>query len=304
MRVVIGGSSGFLGTALRRHLRAHGHDVTALVRREPAESYEVQWDPHAGRLDPETLTGADAVLNLSGAPIAHWPWTAAYRRKLVDSRVSATRTLAEAVAAAADPRPALVSASGVNVYGGDRGDEILDEMSTPGTDTLGQLCQQWEAATGAAADAGARVVHVRTSPVLSVNGGMLPLMMLPFRLGLGARLGSGRQWFPSVSLADYLRAVTRFLTDAALSGPYNMVAPQQATNTDLTAALARHLHRPERLATTLAVPERPARLVLDGPSDLLFGSILATPARLLDAGFEFTHPDIDAQLAAAGESLT
>lgn len=294
MHIVIAGGSGFLGTALRAHLAQSGHTITQLVRGEPSSATQVQWNPSAGRLDPAVLDGADAVVNLAGAPLVHVPMTASYRRQIIDSRVSTTTTLADAVAARGSST-ALVNASGINYYGGDRGDELVDEDSAPGTDFLADVCKRWEDATSSAQGSGARVAVVRTSVVLDKSGGALKPLLLPFRLGVGGRLGSGRQWFPSVSMADYLAAVTRLITDSSMSGPFNVVAPVAATNTEFTAALGARVHRPARLT----VPPIAIKTALGEVAGALVGGVNAVPRRLLSAEFEFAHPTIERQLDAA-----
>lgn len=293
MHIVMAGGSGFLGTALRAHLTQTGHTVTQLVRSEPTRATQVRWEPSTGRLDPSVLDRTAAVVNLAGAPLAHVPMTASYRQQIIDSRVSTTTTLADAVAARGSST-ALVNASGINYYG-DPGDELVDEDTAPGSDFLADVCKRWEDATSSAGGSGARVAVVRTSVVLDKSGGALKPLLLPFRLGLGGRLGSGRQWFSSISLADYLAAVTRIITDASMSGPFNVVAPVAATNTEFTAALGARLHRPTRLT----VPSVAIKAALGAVAGALVGGVNAVPRRLLSAGFEFAHPTIERQLDAA-----
>ena len=295
MLILLAGASGFLGTALREHLRSEGHTVRRLVRGDPATTEEYRWDPYSDELPPEALVDVDAVVNLAGAPIAHWPWTASYRKTLLDSRVATTRTLATAISRLDPPLPALVNASAIGLYGPDRGDERLDEDSTAGDGFLADLVKQWEAATQPAEDAGSRVVLLRTSVVLDRAGGALPVLLKPFKLGVGGRLGSGRQWFATISLRDYVTAVTRAISDASMSGPYNLAAPQQATNADLTELLGSMLHRP----TILRVPALPIKAVLGDLSGELLGSLRVEPKRLLAEGFDFAHPDLESQLRAA-----
>ncbi len=294
MRILVAGGSGFLGTALRAHLARGGHSVTQLVRSEPSTPSQVRWDPYRGDLDTSAVSDADTVVNLAGAPLAHWPWTASYKKQIIESRVATTATLAETIAAGGG-NTALVNASGINYYGSDRGDEHLDESSAPGEDFIAEVSKQWEGATSAAADAGARVGVLRTSVVLDRSGGALKSLLLPFRLGVGGRLGTGRQWFATVSLDDYLQAVTRIATDDTMSGPYNLVAPVAATNAEFTEALGQRLHRP----TLLTVPSLGLKAALPGLSTSLLGGVKAAPQRLMEAGFEFSHPTISAQLDAA-----
>ncbi len=293
MHILLCGASGFLGSALRSHLAAAGHDLTLLVRREPTTDAEVRWDPYRGELDPSVVAAADTVINMSGAPIARWPVTSSYKQQILDSRVAATHTISDAVAGV-DDKPALVSQSGISFYG-DRGDESLDEDSPPGQTFLAGVAQQWEAATAGARDAGARVVILRTGVVLDGSGGALRLMKLPFLVGVGGRLGSGEQWFPSISLRDYVAAVTLLATDSSAAGVYNMVAPVAATNADLTAALGKRLHRP----TLLATPAFAIRAIAGDLSSEVLGSVNASPRRLMELGFTFEHPTIEAQVDAA-----
>ena len=294
MLVVLAGASGFLGTALRRHLEQYGHRVRRLVRSEPESGDEVRWDPAAGRLDAAALADADVVVNLGGAPIGRVPWTPSYRRTILDSRLGTTSTVADAVARLAR-QPAVISASGVNYYGTDRGDETLDEASSSGTGFLAQVCRDWEAATRPAAEAGARVVLLRTALVMHSSGGVLGVAKLPFRLGLGGRLGSGRQYFPSISLADWVRAVTALASSGTASGAYNVTAPTPGTNADFTAAVAKALRRP----AVMPVPAVALRTVGGELGRAVAGSLRAVPRRLLDTGFAFDHPTVEAQVEAA-----
>lgn len=294
MRIVLSGASGFLGTTLARQLRAAGHDVVRLVRGDAAEPDQRSWDPANGGLDPAHLDGADTILNLGGAPIEHWPWTESYKDTILHSRLQTTGTLARTMAAL-DSSPALVNASGINYYGSDRGDEQVDEYSAAGDGFLADVCRQWEQATEPASAAGSRVVMMRTSLVLHRSGGVLKLIKIPFLAGVGGRLGSGRQFFPSISLTDYIAAAIRLATDPGLSGPFNLVAPVPATNADFTQALGRRLHRP----TVVPVPGFALRTAVGELANEMLGSLNAVPTRLTAAGFEFRHPTIDDQVDAA-----
>ncbi len=294
MRIIVAGASGFLGTALRHHLEAAGHETVQLVRSPTPGPGQVRWDPAAGDLDPAALDGADAVVNLGGAPIAHWPWTTAYKQKILKSRLETTGTIARTLAGLDSP-PALVNAGGINYYG-DRGDEILDEDSAPGKGFLAEVSRQWDQAPRVAADAGARVVRIRTGVVLHKAGGSLKPILIPFRLGVGGRLGDGRQYFPTISLTDYVAAVTRLVGDPTLEGPFNLVAPVIATNAEFTKALGRALHRP----TFARGPSFAIKTVAGGElSTLVLGSVNAVPRRLMEAGFEFQHPTISEQIDSA-----
>lgn len=295
MLILLSGASGFLGMALRQRLTDDGHTTRRLVRSEPSGPDEVRWDPYSGTLPPEALVGIDAVVNLSGAPIAHWPWTSGYRKTLLESRTATTSTIADAIARLDGARPALVNGSAIGYYGKDRGDEELDESSPPGEGFLADVVRDWEAAARPASAAGARVALLRTAVVLDKRGGALKIMKVPFMLGVGGRLGDGKQWFPSISLEDWVSAVVRAVTDPEMSGPYNLVAPRPATNADLTRLLGEDLHRP----TFMRVPAFALRTALGDLSAELLGSLKAHPARLEEAGFTFSQPDLESQLRAA-----
>lgn len=294
MKVVIAGASGQTGTALGSHLRERGHRVVALVRRDARGTDESAWDPSTGGVDEELIASADVVVNLAGAPPQRVPWTSAYKRKILDSRVSATRTLARAIASSSS-KPALLSASGVTVYGSERGPELLTETSRSGSGFLCTVALRWEEEASAAADAGARVCLIRTSATLDPSGGLLAMMLPVFRLGLGARFGDGSQYFSCVSLRDWVRAVTTLAEDDSAAGAYNIACPTPTTNAELTKALARRLRRP----ALLRVPATPMRMVLGEQAAGVLGSLRVRPARLLDAGFEFEDPDVEAVLDAA-----
>lgn len=293
MRVVVAGSSGFLGTALRDRLARDRHEVLRLVRGSASTPTESQWDPYAGLVDTDLLASADAVVNLSGAPIVRWPWTESYRQAILTSRTAATRTLAETIARTG-ATPALVNASGIGGYG-DRGDEVLTEESARGDTFIASVVQEWEGATGAAAEAGCRVVTLRTGVVLGPGGGALRLMQLPFRLGVGGRLGSGRQWFSPIALDDWTAAVSFLVQNDRARGPHNLVGPEPVPNADFAAAMAAVLRRP----AAVPVPVRPLRLVLGGLSGEVLGSLRVLPAALQAEGFAFRHPDVDSMLRAA-----
>ena len=302
MKVVVSGASGSIGSALVPELRAAGHDVIRLVRREPHTPDEVRWDPARGELDPTQLRGVNAAVNLSGPGIGSKRWSAAYKHEVKQARVDATRTLATALAAL-DPTPSvLVSGSAIGYYG-DTGDDVVDETAPPGSDYLAEICQEWEAATAPAEAAGIRVVHLRTGVVMSAYGGLLdtpvpifgiPIKLLPlFKLGLGGKLGSGKQWLSWVSMRDEVRAIHFALDTATLSGPVNVTSPQPVTNRDWTKALGAALHRP----TFLAVPAPVLRLAVGEFADL--GALVSQrvrPTALLDAGFTFRTPTIEAAL--------
>jgi len=243
------------------------------------------------------VAAADVVVNLAGAAIARWPWTDAYREKIRRSRVASTDTLARAVAAAPTP-PVLLAGSGANRYGDDRDLEVLSEQSMDGTGFLAGVVREWEAATAPAASAGARICHLRASVVLDGGGGAFPLMSLPFRFGVGAQVGSGRQYLSAISRRDWTRAVLFLATTPNASGPYNLTCPEPATNAEFTRAVARALHRP----AALRVPAGILRGTLGDLAETVVGSLRVVPQRLTEAGFRFDHPDIETIVAAALES--
>jgi uncharacterized protein (TIGR01777 family) len=294
MHVVVGGASGFLGTALTAHLRARGHVVTRLVRSGDASADASRWDPYAGTVDQRLIDRADAVVNLTGAPISKWPRTARAKDQIRSSRLAATTTLATAVAASSTPT-VFISGSGMSWYGTDRGDEELTESSGPGTGFLAEVSQAWEAAAAPAVDAGARTCFVRTSLVLSKDGGVLKLMLPAWKLGGGARLGSGRQHMSLISRHDWVRGIEFLLEDETASGPFNFASPSAATNAQFTDALGEAVHRP----TFLAVPGFAIRAVLGGIADDLLGSLRVSPAALTSAGFTFADPDLRATVESA-----
>jgi uncharacterized protein (TIGR01777 family) len=292
VRYVLAGASGFLGTALRARLADAGHEVVRLVRRPAAAASESTWDPYAGEVDAGLVAGADVVVNLAGVSLVHWPWTESYRRQILQSRIRTTETLARAIADAATP-PALVVASAVARYGVDRGDERLTEDSSDGEGFLPDVVRAWEAAADPARESGARVCHLRSGVVIDRSGSALRLMRLPFWLGLGSRIGSGAQYFPIISLEDWVRAAL-FVTGSDGSGAFNLAGPEPPTNTEFTQALASALHRP----AFLRAPAIVLRTVLGDVSWELLGSRRVLPKRLADAGFEFDHRDVDAIVAA------
>lgn len=307
MRVAITGASGLIGSALARDLSADGVEVIRLVRRDPRTAGEVRWDPPAAAaappestlpavvppaLDPAALSGVDAVVHLAGAPIAPRRWTPARKALLRASRIASTSGLVAAMTAAESGPAALLSGSAIGYYG-DTADRVTTEGDPAGTGFLADLVRDWEAAAEPASTAGIRVVNLRTGVVLAPGGGMLASLALPFKLGLGARLGSGRQYLSWISLTDEVRAIRFLLAEAGASGPFNVTAPQPVTNKAFTRALAAALHRP----ALLALPAPALRLALGEVAGDLLGSARIIPARLTGAGFTFTHPDIALALA-------
>ncbi len=296
MRIAMTGASGLIGSALAQSLAGDGDEVIRLVRRTPASTGEVRWNPAAagGGLSPESLTGLDAIVHLSGAPVAGGRWTAARKRELRASRIASTAALTRAVLAASQPPPVMLVASAIGWYG-DTGQQEVDEGAPVGRGFLADLVRDWEAASQPAADAGLRVVHLRSGVVLSRRGGMLRPLLVPFRLGLGARIGPGTQYLSWISIEDHVRACRRLLTDSQLSGPVNLTAPSPVTNAEFTAVLARQLHRP----AFLDVPGWLVRGALGELSGELLSSSRVRPARLEQAGFTFRYPQLGLAIAAA-----
>ena len=295
MRIAITGSRGLIGTSLVPHLRSEGHEVTRIVRGK-AEADEISWDPDEGTIDESALRGVEGVVHLAGAGVGDHRWSASYKKTILASRVDGTTTLAEVLARLPDPPAVMVSASAVGYYGS-RGDELLTEESSPGTGFLADVCAQWELATTAAVAAGIRVVHLRTGVVLSASGGALKKQLPPFRLGLGAKLGQGLQQFSWITRRDAVAGISFLLQHEALSGPFNLTAPQPVSNAEFTHGLGRALRRP----TVLFVPELALRLVVgdEMTTEFLLASQRVVPERLLAAGFDFADAALPGALATA-----
>ncbi len=294
MRVLVSGASGLIGSALRPELAAAGHEAVSLVR-QPAQGGELQWNP-AEPLDPHKLNGFDAVVHLSGKNIAG-RWTARFKREVFASRVQSTKILANAAAESfrqtGGPR-VFLSASAIGYYG-NRGDELLTEQSPPGTGFAAELSQAWEAATLPASAAGIRVVNLRIGVVLAPHGGALKLMLPAFRLGLGGRVGDGRQFMSWISLVDVVGAMLFALQTEGMRGPVNGVAPGPVRNADFTRALGKELHRP----TPFPVPAFVVRALFGEMGDeLLLGSARVAPEKLASAGYRFKYPDLREALQA------
>ena len=285
MRVVVAGSHGLIGSALVAHLRGDGHDVVRLVRGTARAADELAWDPDHGVLDPAGLVGADAVVNLAGVNAGSRPLTPARKRAVVASRLRTTSLLATTLAAASEGPRVLLQGSAVGAYG-DRGDDELTEAEPYGSTFFADLVERWEAATAPAEAAGVRVMHLRTSIVLSPHGGALGRLLPLVRLGLGGRLGSGRQFWSWITLHDEVRAIAHLLA-SDVDGPVNLVAGADR-NADVVAALAATWHRP----AVLAVPAPALRLVLGDFASEVLGSARAVPAVLTASGFVPDHPDI------------
>lgn len=281
MRVLVAGSTGFIGTELCRQLEEHGHTVLRLTRGEPRGAAEFRWSPREGVVDPRAIEAADAVVNLAGATTGRIPWPRSYKRQILYSRVEGTRTLAEAMAAASAPPAIFLNGSAVGYYG-DRPGETLTEASAKGEGFLSDVVEAWELAAHLAPST-TRVVTFRTGLVVGRGGAFTPLIPLT-RLGLGARMGSGRQHWPWLSLFDEAAAI-RHLLGSSLRGAVNLAGPTPATADEVTRALAEVLGRRQRLI----VPEFAIRMLGDAGRDLLLASELVVPTRLVEDGFEFRH---------------
>lgn len=295
MRILLAGASGLIGGALVPALRAAGHEPVRLVRRPAAAPDEIVWDPARGEVDWPKLGAIDAIVNLAGENVGASRWTAARRESIFRSRVDATRTLVALIAKLPRKPAVFISASAVGFYG-DRGDERLDERAPIGRGFLPEVCLAWETHAEGAARAGVRTVLLRFGVVLANGGGALAKMLPVFRLGLGGRLGSGRQWMSWIALTDAVGAVQHALATAELSGPVNVVAPGEVTNAEFTAALGRVLGRP----TVFPVPAFALRLAVgQGMADeALLASTRAVPAKLAASGFVFRQGELEPALRA------
>jgi uncharacterized protein (TIGR01777 family) len=295
MKTLVSGSTGLIGRALVRHLRDAGHEVTRLVRPGSPDSADgIEWDPANRLLDPNDVEGFDAVIHLAGESI-NQRWTDATKERILQSRVQGTELLAGTLVDLDDPPEVLVSASAVGYYG-DRGDEWLPEDADVGDLFISDVCQQWEAASQAATENGVRVVNIRTGVVLSDEGGALPQMLPPFKLGLGGKLGSGDQFVPWVAREDVVEAIAFLLTHKELSGPVNVCAPNPVRNTELTDTLGDVLGRP----TVFFVPRFGIRLLFGQMGEeLLLASDRVRPAKLADAGFEWEYEELNPALEHA-----
>lgn len=302
MRILVSGSTGFLGSALIETLVGQRHEIARLVRpatkRETgsgAGTQSIAWDPVAGQFDSAGAEGADALVHLAGASIADGRWNAARKKLLGTSRIDATRHLFAALAKLQRPPRVVVAAAAIGYYG-NRGEETLTEASAPGRDFLAGLCEKWEAETARASEFGARAVRLRFGIILAAHGGALPRMVTPFKLGAGGRLGDGRQWMSWVALSDVVSTIQYCLTNEGMTGPVNVVAPNPAQNREFTRVLAKTLHRP----AIFPAPAFALRLALGEMADsLLLVSQKVVPSRLVDSGYRFQQPDLAEALAAA-----
>ncbi|MEV0615904.1 TIGR01777 family oxidoreductase [Nonomuraea sp. NPDC050404] len=295
MAIIVTGASGLIGTALTEALRADGQQVVRLVRRKPAKDDEAFWQPAEQVIDLAALEGAQAVVHLAGASIGGRRWSPAYKRELLESRVQGTRVLVDALRELSKPPEVLLSASGMDFYG-DTGDRVIDETQGKGGGFLADLCERWEGEALRAAEAGVRVVTTRTSLVLSRGGGALGRILPIFRMGLGAPLGSGRQYWSWISLDDWVGAARHLLSHRDLTGPVNFASPSPVTNAEFTKALGRALHR-----STMPIPV-PAFALSAGVGEFAREALLPShrlaPAKLTAGGYRFSHTSLDDALRA------
>ena len=295
MKIVIAGASGMIGTPLVAGLRDDGVQVITLVRHEPSGAGKIRWDPAAGVIPPDALAGADAVINLAGAGIADKRWTPAYKELIVSSRLQTTTLLATTMAGMPQKPAVFLSGSAIGFYGNTE-DRSVDETATQGQGFLVDVCIKWEAATAAASDAGIRVVHLRTGLVLAKKGGVLGQQLIPAKLGLGGKLGSGKQYQSWITLQDEVAAIRFLLTAKDVSGPVNLTAPSPVTQARFAKVLGGVLHRP----AFAVIPGFAIRLLFDGFADegILVGQRVV-PAKLVKAGFTFGASELEDGLRQA-----
>ena len=300
MKVLVSGSSGLVGSALVDRLKDRGDEVTTLVRKSPGTG-QVEWQPSQGTLDAGALEGLDAVVHLAGESIAEGRWNDAKKKRIRDSRVQGTRLLAETLAKLENKPKVLVCASAIGFYG-NRGADVMREDSAAGSGYLADVCREWESAADAARAAGIRVVHLRIGVVLSQRGGALAKMLLPFKLGAGGNIGSGKQYMSWIELDDLVSIVLHAVETDSLSGPVNAVSPQAVTNAEYTKTLGRVLGRP----TIFPMPGFAARLAFGEMADeLLLSSTRVEPGALQTSGFDYAHGDLEGALRhALGRSGT
>ena len=296
MDVAISGASGLIGSALTKSLVNDGHRVLRLVRGGLTDGDDIGWDPDVGRIDAPALEGIDAVVHLAGAGIGDQRWTDERKREIRESRVRGTAALAGAIASREHKPKVFVSGSAIGIYGAARGDELLDEDSPLGDDFLSKVAQAWEAEAQPAEDAGVRTVRIRTGIVLAPHGGVLKQMLLPFKLGIGGKQGSGKQWMSWIALADEIAAIRFAIEDERVRGAVNLVAPNPVTNAEFAQTLGHALHRP----TVLPTPLLPLKLRYGSElvETLLLGSQRVVPKRLEAVNFGFTSPVLASALEA------
>ena len=291
MKVLIAGASGLVGSALIPALEAGGAEVTRLVR-SSARAGEIEWHPNNDQIDAAKLEGFDAVINLAGENIAAGRWTDDQKRKIRDSRINGTHLLSEAIAKRSTRPAVFICASATGIYG-DRGDETLDEQSESGGGFLAGVCREWEQATEPAVQGGVRTVNLRFGPILAREGGMLAKLLTPFKMGMGGKVGSGKQYISWVAIEDAVEAIKLALKEESFRGPVNIVSPNPVTNEVFTKTLGHVLSRP----TALAMPAFAVRLAFGEMADeMLLVSQRVIPKKLIDAGYEFQQPELEGAL--------
>lgn len=295
MKIIISGATGLVGGALARTLRNEGHSVARLVRAGNTTTGDIQWDPADSKIDLVALEGADAIVNLNGASIGGGRWTPERKNLLRTSRVELTRFLVDSMSRLRQKPRAFVSASAIGFYGS-RGDEVLTEASASGTDFLPELSHEWEQEAERAESFGIRTAVLRFGIILSSHGGALPRMLTPFKMGVGGRLGGGKQWMSWISLDDVVEIIQWAIADSQANGPVNVVAPNPVQNSEFTRVLAKVLHRP----AIFPAPAFALRLMLGEMADaLLLGSQRVRPEKLLGAGYKFQFDRLELALRAA-----
>lgn len=292
MKILISGAHGLVGTALIKALEPEGHEISTLVRYAPRDEHEVEWSPDRYSIALARLEAFDAVVHLAGESIAEGRWTDEKKKRILESRTRGTQLLSDALANLVKPPRTFVSASAIGYYG-NRGDEVLTEASAPGEDFLSEVCVAWEKATSLATEKGIRTVNARFGIILDKNGGALAKMLPPFRMGVGGRIGSGKQWMSWIALDDVIGGIKFALANDSLNGPVNFVAPNPVTNAEFTKALGRALSRP----TIFPIPPFGVRLLFGEMADaLLLSSQRVDPVGLKSANYEFRFTDLDTAL--------
>jgi uncharacterized protein len=292
MRILISGSHGLVGKALISELNKDKHEIVSLVRHASAGASEIEWHPNQGSIDSERVSGFDVVVHLAGESIASGRWTDEKKRKIRESRVMGTTLLSQSLARSTKPPAVFISASAIGYYG-NRGDELLDEKSAPGNDFLAEVCVAWEKATGETEARGVRTVHTRFGIILDQEGGALAKMLTPFRMGVGGRIGDGKQWMSWIALADVIEGLKFVIEHNSVTGPVNFVAPNPVTNSEFTKSLGDALSRP----TLFPMPSFAARLAFGEMADaLLLSSAKVGPKRLQESGYSFEFENLQPTL--------